>query len=253
MLRVAGIAKCYNPGTARALQVLDDVNLDVADGEFVVLLGGNGSGKSTLLKIIAGELNSDEGSIWVDDVNVSRWPAYRRANRVAYVQQARDANLAENLTVAETFLLAFNRDMPWRTVLLARRWKERLRDTLHSAKPGLEERLDDQVRSLSGGEHQIVTMLVAREIVRSAGTHGGLILLDEHISYLDPAMTTIVLALTEQLCRADGLSILMVTHNIQVASDYGDRIVVLKDRRLVHDARYDKTPRQPEDLLRLLA
>lgn len=253
MIRLREISKCFNHGTPRELQILDKVDIELANGELTVLLGGNGSGKTTLLRMITGDIQPDRGSIFFDDTDVTGWPAFRRASLVAHVQQGRERNLASNLTVAETFALAMSRQGKFAGFLRESRVRAQICATLENAMPGLEQRIDDQISSLSGGEHQIITILIAAEMVKDGSQAEGAILLDEHVAHLDPEMSEVVLQLSETLCRQYHLTTLMVTHDIGVASRFGDRILILKDRQICFDHKYDKgSIRNPVELLKMV-
>lgn len=254
MLTLKGISKSFAHGTPREQEVLEDLSLELESGAFAVLLGRNGSGKSTLLRIISGELLADSGSIEVDRADVTSLRAYRRANLVAYVRQAREQNLPENLTVAETLALALSRHASPLSFVRFSHWRNYCLEILKKVAPGLERQVDNQVWSLSGGEHQIVTLLVAAELVRSSTNKGGVLLLDEHVSHLDPETSRNVLQVTNDLSREYRLTTLMVTHSPQIAAEYGDRVLVLKDKKIFYEQRWKEGERRDaEDLRKLLA
>lgn len=253
MLSLKGISKCFARGTPREETILEHLTLELEPGVFAVLLGRNGSGKSTLLRIISGELAPDSGSILIDQADVTNLPAYRRADRVAYIRQAREQNLSENLTVGETFALALSRRTSPLSFIRYARWRDYCGEMMRNIKPGLERQVDSQVWSLSGGEHQIVTLLVASEIVRSNTHKSGILLLDEHVSHLDPTTAKNVLQVTNDLSREYRLTTLMVTHSPQIAAEYGDRVLILKDKRILQDSRLqDGVKRDAEELRKLL-
>src|SRR5213078_4053243 len=105
---------------------------------------------------------------------------------------------------------------------------------------------------LSGGEHQLTTILVAAEMISQSPSSGNLLLLDEHVAHLDPASSRITIELTSELAKKYSLTTLMVTHNVQIASLYGNRVLVLKDGSITFDRRYDpEDVRDPQELLTL--
>ncbi|MGD1091465.1 MAG: ATP-binding cassette domain-containing protein [Bryobacteraceae bacterium] len=254
MLRVEGISKVFWRGTARELNVLDGVGFTILPGQFAILLGSNGAGKSTLLSIIAGELRPDMGRTWVGDVQLTGLKAYRRSRYLSYIRQSRESNLASHLTVVENAMLAMTTGKPLLAYLGKRRFENRIKQLLRAAKQGLETRMLEQVWSLSGGEHQMITLLLAAEMIRSSRVPGGVLLLDEHVAHLDPAASKVVMELTSALVKEHGLTVLMVTHNIQIAVHYGNRVLALKNRQIIFDRTYQvEEPRDPAAMLDLVS
>jgi putative ABC transport system ATP-binding protein len=170
------------------------------------------------------------------------------------VHQARENNLASHLTVAEVFMLAMTGGKSYLKILRRSNWERKIKTVLGSLKQGLENRIDEQVWSLSGGEHQLTTILVAAEMISQNPNSGNLLLLDEHVAHLDPASSRTTMALTSELAKKYCLTTLMVTHNIQVASAYGNRVLVLRDGLISFDQKYEPNAvRDPQDLLMLIS
>lgn len=245
MLRVSGAAKAFNAGTVNEVQPLRGIDLDLAEGSFVMVLGGNGSGKSTLLNAIAGCFPLDAGRIELDGQDVTDWPEHRRATLIGRVFQNPFSGTAPSMSIAENFALASRRGLArglsW---ACSRGRKDELRDRVRTLGMGLENRLDTAIGTLSGGQRQALTLLMATWLKPK------LLLLDEHTAALDPKAAEQVLQLTADIVRREGLTTLMVTHSMQQAVRLGDRLVMLHQGRVVHDyAGEEKRRLGADDLL----
>jgi putative ABC transport system ATP-binding protein len=245
MLSLTGLRKTFNAGTVNEVRALQGVDLEVAEGSFVQLLGMNGSGKSTLLNAVAGSFYLDQGTIRLAGTDISRWPEHRRAALIGRVFQNPFSGTAPNLSIAENFALAsrrgLGRGLGW---ALNRRLMGELRDRVATLRMGLENRLDNAIGSLSGGQRQALTLLMATWL------RPKLLLLDEHTAALDPKSADQVIQLTEEIVSREKLTALMVTHSMQQAVNLGDRIVMLHQGRVAHDfTGAEKRRLRPEDLV----
>jgi putative ABC transport system ATP-binding protein len=213
-------------------RALRGIDLVIGAGSFTTVIGSNGAGKSTVLNIITGDVPMDEGSILMDDIDVSRWPAPRRASLVARVFQDPLAGTCENLSIEENLALAASRGgrRGLRRALMATRRKA-FRDQLARLGLGLEDRLGDRMGLLSGGQRQAVSLLMATL------TDMKILLLDEHTAALDPKISEFVMELTSEIILEKRLTAMMVTHSMRQALDYGDRTVMLHEGRIVFDVR----------------
>lgn len=245
MLEIQGIRKTFNPGTVNEVRALQGVDLTIEEGAFVVVLGMNGSGKSTLLNAVAGSFFLDEGRIRIAGQDVTRWPEHRRAKLIGRVFQNPFSGTAPNMSIAENFALATHRGkargLGW---ALSRDLMNPLRDRIAGLRMGLENRLDNAIGSLSGGQRQALTLLMASWLKPD------LLLLDEHTAALDPKSAEQVIALTNEVIARDNLTTLMVTHSMQQAVSLGDRIVMMNRGEVLHDFRGSEKKRlRPEDLI----
>ncbi len=245
MLQVSAIHKTFNPGTVNEVRALRGVDLKIEEGSFVVVLGMNGSGKSTLLNAVAGSFRVDEGSIKIAGRDVTKWPEHRRASLIGRVFQNPFSGTAPDMSIAENFAMAASRGkrrgLGW---ALSKDLMGPLRDRVATLKMGLEDRLDNAIGSLSGGQRQALTLLMATWIKPS------LLLLDEHTAALDPKSADQVIALSNEVIEKDGLTTLMVTHSMQQAVNLGDRIIMMNRGQIVHDFRgAEKQRLRAEDLL----
>lgn len=231
MLEVRALEKTFNPGTPTAHKALDGVDLQLAPGEFACIVGSNGAGKSTLFNAIAGAIFPDAGLIKLGGRNVTFDPDYQRSRTLSRVFQDPLMGTAPHLTVAENVSLALGRST--RGASLRRAMRKEKRDLIASRLEtlgfGLEDRMDVPVGSLSGGQRQAVTLLMA--------TIGNpcLLLLDEHTAALDPAATERVLELTDRIVADQKVATLMVTHDLGDALAHGTRTLVMHDGRIVAD------------------
>lgn len=245
MIRLRGVDKTFHAGTVNEVHALRGVSLDISEGAFVVVLGGNGSGKSTLLNAIAGCFPLDDGTIQLDDTDLTGWPEHRRARFVGRVFQNPFTGTAATMSIAENFALAMRRGRPrglgW---ALPRGLRGELADRVHDLRMGLEDRLDTAIGTLSGGQRQALTLLMATWL------RPRLLLLDEHTAALDPKSADQVIRLTEQIVARDQLTTLMVTHSMQQAVNLGDRIVMMHRGSVLHDViGPDKRRLRVDDLL----
>ncbi|MEY4672672.1 MAG: hypothetical protein RL148_456 [Planctomycetota bacterium] len=245
MLEIRDIRRTFHPGTPNEVRALQGVSIDLAPGSFLQIIGTNGSGKSTLLNAVAGTFLVDSGTIRLAGQDITQWPEHRRARLVGRVFQNPFSGTAPSMTIAENLVLAARRGMPrglgW---ALDRRMRDGFRERIRTLNMGLEDRLDNAIGSLSGGQRQAITLLMA------TWRKPDLLLLDEHTAALDPKSADQVIRLTDEIVRRDRLTTLMVTHSMQQAVNLGDRIVMMHRGRVLHDLQGPERARvRPEDLL----
>lgn len=230
MLRLESVRKTFNPGTANEVRALAGLDLNLAPGSFTVVIGTNGSGKSTLQGAISGVFAIDAGRIEVDGIDVTSWPEFRRSHLIGRVFQDPFAGTAPELTVAENLALASKRGH-WRTLspLLRGARRGEWRDLLAQIGLGLENRLDDPIGLLSGGQRQSITLLMATL------TNPKILMLDEHTAALDPRSAELVIGLTTRLVARSSSTTLMVTHSMQQAASLGDRLIAMHRGRIYLD------------------
>ena len=219
MIEIRDLQKTYRVGEID-VHALRGVNLSVAGGEFVAIVGPSGSGKSTLFHILGGLTPPTSGSIHIDGRDLLGMTEAERTNLrksgVGFVFQK--YNLLPTLTAADNIEIA--RDIAHRKGPLDPKFDEIL------GLLGLKGRLHHKPRALSGGEQQRVA--IARAIVN----HPALLLADEPTGNLDTANSEAVLGLLRDLNKRLGQTILMITHNPEAAA-YADRIVKMRDGRVV--------------------
>ena len=230
MLDIIGVEKTFNPGTINAKKALNGLNLHLNEGDFVTVIGGNGAGKSTMLNMIAGVYPVDCGSIIIDGVNVTRLPEHKRAKYLGRVFQDPMTGTAADMQIEENLALAARRGA-WRTLRSGITSKERkeYKELLKILDLGLEERLTAKVGLLSGGQRQALTLLMA-SIKKPK-----LLLLDEHTAALDPKTAAKVLEISDKLIKENGLTAMMVTHNMKDAIAFGNRLIMMNEGHIIFD------------------
>ncbi|MGA8226005.1 MAG: ATP-binding cassette domain-containing protein [Xanthobacteraceae bacterium] len=231
MLDGYALRKAFHSGTPNQRVALADVTLSLAAGDFAVVIGSNGAGKSTLLNAIAGEVRVDSGRIEIDGRDVTAEPTHRRASAIARVFQDPSVGTAGPMTIEENLALAERRGARNGLRLgLSSSARRRYRNRLAAIGLGLEDRLGQKVELLSGGQRQSLALLMAVLATPK------LLLLDEHTAALDPKTADVVMRATTQAVAHDRLTTLMVTHNMQHALDYGNRLIMMNEGRIVFEA-----------------
>lgn len=245
MLQVLGVTKRFFPHTNNERVALRELDLQLAEGDFVTVIGSNGAGKSTMLNVIAGRYRADEGKVVIDGSDVSQMPEHRRARWVSRVFQDPMAGTSPHLTIEENLAIAFSRSRRrglGMAVTGARRGV--FREALATLELGLEDRLDLRVGMLSGGQRQALSLLMATYVKPS------ILLLDEHTAALDPSRAELITRLTREAVERHGLTALMVTHNMHQAIELGNRLIMMHEGEIVlevDEAR--KRTTTPENLL----
>ena len=230
MLEIKEIWKTFNAGTVNEKQALRGVSLTLKDGDFCTVIGGNGAGKSTMLNAVAGTFFVDSGSILIDGVDVTRLPEHKRAKYIGRVFQDPMMGTAPTMQIEENLALAArrgqSRGLGWG---ITKSEREKYRELLRNLDLGLEDRLTSRVGLLSGGQRQALTLLMA-SLQRPK-----LLLLDEHTAALDPKTAAKVLALSDKIVAENGLTTMMVTHNMKDAIAHGNRLIMMYDGNIVID------------------
>lgn len=230
MLDINHISKTFNRGTINEKLALSDLDLHLDAGDFVTVIGGNGAGKSTLLNAVAGVWPVDEGSIVLDGCDITALPEYRRAGLIGRVFQDPMLGTAPNMQLEENMALALRRGekrgLRWGVTAAER---EEYREKLKTLSLGLEDRMTAKVGLLSGGQRQALTLLMA-SLKRPK-----LLLLDEHTAALDPATAAKVLELSESIISENGLTAMMITHNMKDAIRHGNRLIMMNEGEIILD------------------
>ena len=235
MLKLSHVKKTFNRGTVTEKRALTGVDLTLADGDFVTVIGGNGAGKSTLLNMIAGVYPLDSGTVELDGEDISRLSEPKRAKYLGRVFQdpmrgtAADMQIEENLALAKR--RGEGRTLRWG---ITRAEREEYAELLKKLDLGLETRMQAKVGLLSGGQRQALTLLMATL------TNPRVLLLDEHTAALDPKTAAKVLDLTEQIVAERKLTTLMVTHNMNDAIRLGNRLIMMHEGRVIYDVAGDE-------------
>ena len=245
MISISNINKVFNAGEPDEVNALKEVSLMIPEHEFVAVIGTNGSGKSTLLNTIAGNIAADSGKIMIDGTNVTRKADFQRAKYISRVFQNPYSGTAPGMTIAENLLMAYFRGgARYPIISLKGQLKDKFRSQLASLDMQLEDRLDNLMGSLSGGQRQAITLLMA--VLQTPKV----LLLDEHIAALDPKSAAQIIRLTQKFVSENNLTTLMVTHSMQHALELGNRMIMMHNGRIIEDFReHDKKNLTVEDLL----
>lgn len=232
MLEIKNIYKTFAPKTVNEVRALQNVSINIEKGSFTGVIGTNGSGKSTLLNAVAGNFELESGSVILNGTDITRWPEYKRARFIGRVFQNPYAGTAADMSIAENIVMAMRRGRRWSfRKAIGTSERNEMVDRLRMLKMGLEDRLDNPIGTLSGGQRQALTLLMATWL------RPKLLLLDEHTAALDPKSAAKVAELTKEIIATENLTALMVTHSMQQAVDLPDRIIMMHRGKIVKDYR----------------
>ncbi|EUB25267.1 ABC transporter ATP-binding protein [Streptococcus constellatus] len=215
--------------------ILDNVSLTIHKHDFITILGGNGAGKSTLFNVIAGTLPLTSGSIYILGENVTSYSPEKRAKYLSRVFQDPKMGTAPRMTVAENLLIAKFRGEKRRLVpRRLKRYRKEFQEIIEKIGNGLEKHLDTPIEFLSGGQRQALSLLMAT-LKRPE-----LLLLDEHTAALDPKTSVALMELTDDFVQRDQLTALMITHHMEDALKYGNRLIVMKEGQIIQDLKQEE-------------
>lgn len=246
MIELRGINVIFNKGTKIENHVLKNIDLRVLDGQFVTIIGGNGAGKSTLMNILSGDILPSSGKVFINNIDVTRMSTEARSGMVSRVFQDPMIGTFADLTIEENMSLAYKRGLKRG---LAPSINSNLRDHFKEAISyigiGLEDRLKDKVASLSGGQRQALSLVMATLLGSK------ILLLDEHTAALDPKIARTIMELTSKLVRKHNLTVLMITHSMTHALEFGSRTIMLYHGEVVKDMQGDdRTKLSADDLVK---
>lgn len=246
MLDIINATKIFGKGTPNENMALDHLSLSLKEGEFVTILGSNGAGKSTLFNAICGDFLLDEGGVFLDGRYISHLPEYKRASVIGRLFQDPMKGTAPNLTIEENLALAYSKNTRGLLHFAIRaKDREKFREELSRFGMGLEDRMNDRIGLLSGGQRQVVTLLMSTIVTPR------ILLLDEHTAALDPAAAEKIIALTEKIVAENNITCLMITHNMNQAVRTGNRTLMMADGRIILDLNEEeKRNTTIEDLMR---
>ena len=215
--------------------ILNDVSLDIFEHDFITILGGNGAGKSTLFNVIAGTLPLTSGDIYILGENVTSFSPEKRAKYLSRVFQDPKMGTSPRMTVAENLLIAKFRGEKRRLVpRRLKRYRKEFQEIIEKISNGLEKHLDTPIEFLSGGQRQALSLLMAT-LKRPE-----LLLLDEHTAALDPKTSVALMELTDDFVQRDQLTALMITHHMEDALKYGNRLIVMKEGQIIQDLKQEE-------------
>jgi len=231
MVELKNVTKVFNEGTVNENKAIGDTNLKVATGDFITIIGSNGAGKTTLFNLISGNIFPSTGSIAVNGNDVTKVPEYKRAKNVGRIFQNTTLGTAGQMTIEDNMIIALTKGFKGLRRSLTNKKREFFKEHLKNLDMGLENRLKDNVGLLSGGQRQAMTLLM---MVLSKPD---LILLDEHTAALDPKNAQIILDLTVKYIHDYNLTTLMITHNMNHAIKYGNRLLMMDKGEIILDVK----------------
>ena len=229
ILTLENISITFNPGTPDENPALKNINLSVNKGDFITVIGSNGAGKSTLYNIISGNLQPTIGSIKLNNQDITKLPEYKRAQYFGRIFQNPLLGTAGKMSLADNMMICSKKGWKGLKISLSKQRREEFKEELKKLNMGLENRLNDNVSQFSGGQRQALTLLM------TVMSKPQILLLDEHTAALDPTNADIVMKLTKEFAEKYNLTVMMVTHNMQHALDYGNRLLMMDAGEIILD------------------
>lgn len=230
MIQLEEVTKIFNPGRVNEVMALNNISLQIRQGEFVIIIGANGSGKTTLFNTIAGTAIPTKGKVWIASEEVTHLPEFKRSKWIARVFQNPFDGTAPNLTILDNFRLAALRTQSKQLKIgINAAFKRKVQDTIARLGMGLENKLNQPMGTLSGGQRQALTLLMS--IMDSTKV----LLLDEPTAALDPKSAEIILNTAQSLIQEYQLTAIFITHNLKDAQQYGNRLLQIHKGKLVRD------------------
>ena len=227
MLELQDVSVVFHQGTVNEKVALNHFNLRLEDGDFVTIIGSNGAGKSTLFQAIAGAVETTQGHIFLNQNDITYMPEYQRSRFIGRLFQDPLKGTAPSMTIEENLSLASQRGKHFSLRLFSHAHRQEMIQALKELDLGLEERLDTKVGTLSGGQRQALTLLMATYVTPQ------LLLLDEHTAALDPKTAQKVLSISSKLIHEHHMTTLMITHNMEDALRYGNKTMIMKDGQMI--------------------
>jgi len=233
MIELRSVTKTFNPGTASEKTVIQNLDLKVEKGDFITIVGSNGAGKTTLFNLISGGIFPTRGEILIKDLNVTWKPEHRRAKNIGRIFQDPLAGTASNMTLEDNMMITSKKGFRWPRISLTRRTRQAFQEKVKELGMGLESRLKENVNTLSGGQRQALTLLM------TVTSDPDILLLDEHTAALDPSNARLVMDLTKRFIMEKGLTSLMVTHNMNHAIEFGNRLIMMDQGDIIIDVKQE--------------
>lgn len=229
MINLEKINMIFGEGTPNRNHVLRDLDLKINKGDFITIIGSNGAGKTTLYNVISGNKKPTSGKVTINDKDVTSDPEYKRANYIGRIFQDPLLGTAGNMNIADNMLVAGAKGFKGLKISLNKKKKEYFQTQLARLDMDLENRMNDNVGMLSGGQRQALTLLIM------SLSQPDLVLLDEHTAALDPRNAEKVLDLTSRFIEEYNFTVMMITHNMQQAIDFGNRLLMMDEGKIIID------------------
>ena len=233
MIRLENIGITFHAGTPDENTALKNINLTINKGDFITVIGSNGAGKTTLYNLISGTLSPTKGKIFLDDKGTEREitddAEYKRASYIGRIFQNPLLGTAGKMSLEDNMVICSKKGWKGLKISLNKKLRDEFKEQLKVLNMGLEERLNDNVEQFSGGQRQALTLLMA------VMSKPALLLLDEHTAALDPTNAALIMKLTRKFAEEYNLTVMMVTHNMQQALDYGNRLLMMDGGEIIYD------------------
>ena len=229
MLELKNVCMTFHAGTPDENRALKNINLKINQGDFITVIGSNGAGKSTLMNVIAGTYKASSGEIFYEERNVTKEPEYKRARYIGRIFQNPLLGTAGKMSLEDNMVICSKKGSKSLKISLNNKLRAAFREQLKALDMNLEYRLNDNVELLSGGQRQALTLLMA------VMSRPALLLLDEHTAALDPANADLVMQLTRRFAADYGLTVMMITHNMSQALEYGNRLLMMDSGEVILD------------------
>lgn len=232
-MQLHDICVTFNPNTPDENHALKHINMHITAGDFITVIGSNGAGKSTLYNVIAGTIAPSHGTITLETAqgnkDITHQKEYRRAVYIGRIFQNPLLGTAGKMSLEDNMVIASKKGFKGLKISLNNKLREHFREQLAVLNMGLENRLRDNVEQFSGGQRQALTLLMA------VMSKPALLLLDEHTAALDPTNATIIMELTKKFAHDYNLTVMMVTHNMDHALEYGNRLLMMDGGEIIMD------------------
>lgn len=210
---------------------ISDISFEVPAGQFTAVIGPNGAGKTTLFRGLSGMLPVEKGKIWIEGEDVTLMTHKIKARKMAIVNQTVEAGF---MTIEDYVLMG---RLPYRTAFRLFETKEDFEIAEQSMKmTGVWKKKDKPMNRLSGGEQQLAA------IARALAQDTKILLLDEPTAHLDISHQMKVLNLIQRLNRENHLTVLLIIHDLNLASEYSNHLILLNEGRM-------HTQGRPEEVL----
>lgn len=231
MLKLEHVEVVFNAGTPDENAALKDINLTVEKGDFITIIGSNGAGKSTLFNVIAGSLCVTGGKIFLGGRDVTKDAEYKRAKYIGRIFQNPLLGTAGKMSLADNMMICSKKGWKGLKISLNKNTRRRFTQMLAGLNMNFENRLNENVSRFSGGQRQALTLLM------SVMSKPEILLLDEHTAALDPANAEAVMKLTKKFAVENNLTVMMITHNMRQALDYGNRLLMMDAGEIIMDIK----------------
>lgn len=245
MLKIKNLNVIYSEGTELEKKAIDNISIDINDGDFITVIGSNGAGKTTLLNAILGLTTITSGNIFLNEENITNLQSYKRAKEIGIVFQNPLLGTAPNMTIMENLALASAKGK-WKLFAKDANKHNEYFEYLKTIDIGLKNRLNQKVGLLSGGQRQALTLLMATK------EEPKILLLDEHTAALDPKAQKVIMELTDKIVKEKNITTIMITHNIKDALTYGNRLIMMDQGKIIIDLnKEEKDKLTVDDVLKI--